>query len=81
VLAPTERDPGREAAGDTIFVDPETETERRTYFGGTLAQRYRDRLERHVETVDERCRRLGALHAVVDTDEAFFDAFSTVWIG
>jgi uncharacterized protein (DUF58 family) len=81
VLAPAERDPGVAAEGDTIFVEPETGAERRTYYGGTLAKQYRDRLAAHVEEVDERCRRLGARHGVVDTDEDFFDAFSQVWIG
>lgn len=79
VLSPAERAP--ETEGDTIFVEPETGAERRTYFGGALATRYRERLASHVETVGERCRRLGAAHTVVDTDEEFFDAFSSVWIG
>ena len=79
VLAPTEQDPG--ADGDTIFVEPETGAERRTYFGGTLARRYRDRLSAHVETVSDRCRTLGAAHTLVSTDDDFFDAFAEVWIG
>ncbi|MFB6167504.1 MAG: DUF58 domain-containing protein [Haloferacaceae archaeon] len=79
VLAPEERDP--EAEGDTVFVEPETGAEVRTYFGGSLARTYRDRLEAHVETISSRCRRLGAGHSLVTTDDAFFDAFSQVWIG
>lgn len=79
VLAPEERDP--ETEGDTIFVEPETGAETRTYFGGSLARTYRDRLDSHVETVGDRCRRLGAAHSLVSTDEDFFDAFLQVWIG
>jgi uncharacterized protein (DUF58 family) len=79
VLAPHELDPA--VTGDTIFVEPETGQERRTYFGGSLAGRYRDRLDAHVETVGERCRDLGAEHTVLGTDTDFFDAFSRVWIG
>ncbi|MFB6161180.1 MAG: DUF58 domain-containing protein [Haloferacaceae archaeon] len=79
VLAPRERDP--EATGDTIFVEPETGQERRSYFGGALARRYRDRLDAHVERIDEKCRDLGAEHTVLDTGEDFFDAFARVWLG
>lgn len=79
VLAPEEQRP--ETEGDTIFVEPETGAETRTYFGGSLAQTYRDRLESHVETVGDRCRRLGAAHSLVSTEDDFFDAFSQVWIG
>ena len=79
VLAPEERDP--ETEGDTVFVEPETGAETRTYFGGTIERTYRDRLASHVETVGDRCRRLGAAHSLVSTDEDFFDAFSQVWIG
>jgi uncharacterized protein (DUF58 family) len=79
VIAPEEREPGAE--GDTIFVEPETGAETRTYFGGSLKRTYRDRLEAHVETIGERCRRLGAAHSLVATNKDFFDAFSQVWIG
>lgn len=79
VLAPEERDP--ETEGDTVFVEPETGAETRTYFGGAIERTYRDRLESHVETVGDRCRQLGAAHSLVSTEEDFFDAFSQVWIG
>jgi uncharacterized protein (DUF58 family) len=78
VLSPDERDP--DAVGDTLFVDPETEAERRSYFSGSLAERYRERLEEHVETVSDRVTALGADHVQIDTGEEFFDGFARVWL-
>lgn len=78
VLAPDERDP--DAVGDTLFVDPETEAERRSYFSGSLADQYRSRLDEHVETVSDRVTALGADHALLDTGEDFFDGFARVWL-
>ncbi|MFB6304446.1 MAG: DUF58 domain-containing protein [Haloferacaceae archaeon] len=79
VLAPEERDP--RAEGDTVFVDPESGRERRTYFAGRQETAYRDRLEDHVDEVGARCRDLRAEHPVVETGADFFEAFSSVWIG
>jgi uncharacterized protein (DUF58 family) len=78
VLAPGERDPP--VAGDTLFVDPETDRERRSYFSGSLVESYRDRLESHVEDVENRVTALGADHVLVDTGADFFDSFATVWL-
>ncbi|PSP31840.1 DUF58 domain-containing protein [Halobacteriales archaeon QH_10_67_22] len=77
VVAPDERDP--DVVGDTLFVDPETERTRRSYFSGQLADQYRDRLQDHVETVSDRVEELGADHVLVDTGLDFFDGFAQVW--
>ena len=79
LVCPDERAPTAE--GDTVFVEPETGDERRSYFAGALARRYRDRLDGHIDAVDARCRDLRAEHPVVDTGDEFFEAFSSVWIG
>jgi len=79
VLSPEELDP--DAGGDTIFEDLESDATRRTYFGGTLAKQYRTRLEAHVDGVAERARDLRAAHETVRTDEEFFDAFASLWMG
>ena len=79
VVAPAERTP--DAAGDTIFVEPETGAERRSYFGGRVASRYHERLDGHIDDVARRCRGLRADHVVLDTGADFFDAFSRVWVG
>ncbi|MFB6280895.1 MAG: DUF58 domain-containing protein [Haloferacaceae archaeon] len=78
LVAPTERDPPAE--GDTVFVDPEAGVERRTYFAGRQEATYRDRLDRHVGEIDDRCRGLRAEHPVVDTGTDFFEAFASVWV-
>jgi uncharacterized protein (DUF58 family) len=79
VLSPAELDP--DAGGDTIFEDVESDLTRRTYFGGRLAEQYRQRVDAFVDDVARRARDLRITHALVATDEDFFDAFSTVWIG
>ncbi|MDS0298578.1 DUF58 domain-containing protein [Halogeometricum sp. S1BR25-6] len=78
-LAPDELDPS--VSGDTIFEDPESEESRRSYFGGSLAQQYRRRLEAHVDTVADRAETLRADHVLVNTGDDFFDAFADVWVG
>lgn len=79
VLSPEELDPG--ASGDTIFEDVETDLTRRTYFGGRMAEEYRSRVDEFVDDVASRANDLGVDHSLVATDEDFFEAFSTVWVG
>ncbi|MEF8852481.1 MAG: DUF58 domain-containing protein [Haloarculaceae archaeon] len=78
-VAPRERDP--DVVGDALFVDPETESERRSYFSGSLAEQYRSRLDAHIEAVDDRLTALGADSVVVDTGTDYFDSFASVWLG
>jgi uncharacterized protein (DUF58 family) len=78
-LAPAELDP--DVTGDTIFEDPESGDSRRSYFGGTLAGQYHDRLASHVEAVADRATTLRADHVLVNTGSDFFDAFADVWVG
>ncbi|KTG08266.1 DUF58 domain-containing protein [Haloferax profundi] len=79
VLTPEELGPA--TTGDAIFEDPESDETRRTYFGGSAARRYGERLRDHLEAVDERCRILGVEHELVDTGDDFFDTFATLWLG
>jgi uncharacterized protein (DUF58 family) len=78
-VAPRERDP--DVVGDALFVDPETDDERRSYFSGSLARQYRSRLDAHVEAVDDRLTAFGADSVVVDTGQDYFDSFASVWLG
>jgi uncharacterized protein (DUF58 family) len=78
VLSPDELDP--EVVGDTVFEEPETEQELRTYFGGRLAQQYRSRLDEFTGQIAERASDLRAKHALVNTGEDFFDAFASLWV-
>jgi uncharacterized protein (DUF58 family) len=79
VLSPDELDP--DVVGDTVFEEPETQQELRTYFGGRLAQQYQSRLEQFTGEVAERASDLRATHALVDTGDDFFDAFASLWVG
>ncbi len=78
-LAPEEHDP--EATGDTIFEDLETDRTRRTYFGGSLADRYRERLDAHVDRIRDVALSMGAEHEVLNTGDDLFDSFGSVWVG
>lgn len=77
VVAPAERDP--DVVGDALFADPETEAERRSYFSGSLAERYRDRLDEHAAAVENRVTALGADYVRLDTGRPYFDGFADVW--
>ncbi|WP_380676718.1 DUF58 domain-containing protein [Salinigranum sp. GCM10025319] len=77
VLSPDELDP--DAVGDTVFEEPETEQELRTYFGGRLAQQYHQRLEGFTDEVAARAEDLRAAHSLVNTGEDFFDSFESLW--
>jgi uncharacterized protein (DUF58 family) len=79
VLSPDELDP--EVIGDTVFEEPETDRELRTYFGGRLAQQYQTRLQQFTGEVAERASDLRATHALVDTGDDFFDSFASLWVG
>jgi uncharacterized protein (DUF58 family) len=79
VLSPDELDP--EVVGDTVFEEPETREELRTYFGGRLEQQYRQRLGAFTDDVAARASDLRASHALVDTGAEFFDSFTSVWVG
>ena len=70
-----------EASGDTIFEDVESDATRRTYFGGRQAEQYRGRVRSFLNDVASMAHALRVTHALVATDEDFFDAFSTVWVG
>jgi hypothetical protein len=78
VVAPQERDPN--VVGDALFVNPETEATRRSYFSGSLARAYRSRLEAHVDEVSDRVTGLSGEHVTVDTGEEYFDSFASVWL-
>lgn len=79
VLSPDELDP--DVLGDTVFEEPETDAELRTYFGGRLAQQYHQRLDAFTDEVAGRAEALRATHALVNTGDDFFDSFASLWIG
>ncbi|KAB1196518.1 MULTISPECIES: DUF58 domain-containing protein [Haloferax] len=79
VLTPEELGPS--TTGDAIFEDPESDATRRTYFGGTAARRYDERLRNHLDAIDDRCRILDVERELVNTGDDFFDSFATLWLG
>jgi uncharacterized protein (DUF58 family) len=79
VLSPDELDP--DVLGDTVFEEPETAQELRTYYGGRLAQQYQQRLRAFTDEVAARASDLRASHTLVNTGDDFFDSFASVWVG
>lgn len=77
-LSPAELDPP--AQGETVFRNPERDSQVRTYFGPRVASRYRDRLDDHTAAVEAAAERLGARHVAVDTGDPFFESFDAVWV-
>ena len=77
VLTPDERE--LPVSGDALVEDPETTRRLRTHVGARRRDRYRERLQAHLDDVAERAERLGARLERADTDEAFFDAFGRLW--
>jgi len=78
VVAPEELDP--DVAGDTIFEDPESDDELRTYFGGRRVEQYQSRLRDHVDEVAARANAYRADHHLVDTGADFFESFGDLWV-
>lgn len=66
-------------AGDTIFEGIETEGSLRTFISNRTRKGYRERLEEHLEEVEEHSESRGAGYVLVDTDDDFFDSFARAW--
>ncbi|MDZ7687494.1 MAG: DUF58 domain-containing protein [Halobacteriales archaeon] len=66
-------------SGDTIFEGIETESRLRTFISNRTRGRYQERLEEHLEEVEEHAESLGAGYVLVDTDDNFFDSFARAW--
>ncbi|WP_416839443.1 DUF58 domain-containing protein [Haloferax sp. DFSO52] len=79
LLTPEELGPT--TTGDAIFEDPESDAIRRTYFGGTAAKRYDERLQAHLDAIDDQCRTFDIERELVDTGTNFFDTFASLWLG
>ncbi|MDY6768826.1 MAG: DUF58 domain-containing protein [Candidatus Nanohaloarchaea archaeon] len=77
VLDSTELQP--EWAGDTVLTDPESDSRLRTFLSGRVKQRYRSRLDEHIDGVEAAAHEHGARFVQVSTGTEFFDAFLDVW--
>ncbi len=65
--------------GDTIIEGVERDLERRTYISNRTVQRYQDRLNDHLNGVEEHAASRGAEYVLVNTEDDFFDSFSRAW--
>jgi uncharacterized protein (DUF58 family) len=76
-LSPEELD--LPTTGDTILEGVETETSLRTYVGNRTKQRYEDRLDEHLSSVEEHAESRGAGYVSLNTGDDFFDSFARAW--
>ncbi|MFB6294988.1 MAG: DUF58 domain-containing protein [Candidatus Nanohaloarchaea archaeon] len=77
VLDATELDP--ELEGDTVLKDPESDASLRTYLSSRVKQKYRSRLEEHIDGVERAAHEHGCRFVQVSTGADFFDSFLDVW--
>lgn len=66
--------------GETILEDVETDFSLRTYLSNRLKRDYEDRLQNHIDSVEEISEELRSRHVLVNTGEDFFDSFAEVWV-
>jgi len=66
---------GSKLDGDVKLHDSESKQIMRTYISPRIRQRYQERLEAHISTIDATCTQISARFNVVKTDTPIFDAF------
>jgi uncharacterized protein (DUF58 family) len=76
-LSPDELD--LPTTGDTILEGIETETSLRTYVSNRTKQKYEERLEDHLSSVEEHAESRAAEYVLIDTSDDFFDSFARAW--
>lgn len=66
-------------SGDTIFEGIETEGRLRTFISNRTREGYRERIEEHLEEVEEHAASCAADYVLLNTSDDFFDSFSRAW--
>jgi len=65
--------------GATILEDPESSSTLRAYLSQSSRNRYKSRLEKHVESIEQACDRNKADYVLASTGEDFFETFIDIW--
>ena len=77
VLDSSELDPDFE--GDKILKDPESSSKLRTFLSKRTRESYRDKMESHVQELEEISRRNGAEFVQASTEDDVFQVLLTTW--
>jgi uncharacterized protein (DUF58 family) len=72
-----EIDPSME--GDKILQDPESDQQMRTYISRKTRSDYREKLEKHMQDIEEVAEKYGADYILASTEEDVFESFLKVW--
>lgn len=72
-----EIDPSME--GDKILQDPESDQQMRTYISRKTRSDYRQKLEKHMQDIEEIAEKYGAEYILASTEEDVFESFLKVW--
>lgn len=65
--------------GDKILQDPESDREMRTYLSRKTRDDYRQKLENHMNQIEEIADKYGASYILASTEEDVFESFLKVW--
>ena len=77
VLDSSELDPDFE--GDKILKDPESSSKLRTFLSRRTRESYRDKMESHVQELEEISQRNGAEFVQASTEDDIFQVLLTIW--
>jgi uncharacterized protein (DUF58 family) len=66
-------------SGDRILKDPESSSKLRTFFSKRTKNRYRNRLDEHLEELEEVSRKNGAEFVQCSTSEDIFEVLLEIW--
>lgn len=77
VLDETELNP--DFSGDKILKDPESSSRLRTFFSRRTKKKYRNRLDSHIDNLEEVSRKNGAEFIQASTSEDVFEVLLKIW--
>jgi Uncharacterized conserved protein (some members contain a von Willebrand factor type A (vWA) domain) len=74
-----EKELNPDLSGDKILKDPESSSRLRTFFSRKTKRKYRDRLDNHIDNLEEVSRKNGAGFIQVSTSEDMLETLLKIW--
>ncbi|EGQ42820.1 MAG: hypothetical protein J07AB43_08080 [Candidatus Nanosalina sp. J07AB43] len=74
-----EKELNPDLSGDKILKDPESSSRLRTFFSRKTKRKYRDRLDNHIDNLEEVSRKNGAGFIQVSTSEDILETLLKIW--
>lgn len=65
--------------GAKILEDPESDNSLKAYLSKSIKSKYKSRLEKHTERIEELCEEYQASYILTSTGDDFFDSFIDIW--